>query len=314
MAVMTKKLSVMDSFGSSNHEPAGNGSMDKFHTMMLSLEPLPNNPVTNRLCRISPEMAQFILDNFNTNNRPKKTGKIELFTQDMKNGRWKVTHQGIAFTDQGVLADGQNTLESIVRSGKPQVVQVFFGVPHANVTHIDMGTARSVADSAKIGGNEWVTKMHVATARRVYQSFQLKCANLSNPSLIEFVKKHKEAIAFALDAFPGKDTGVCVAPVLAVVARAYYTKDRDRIQQFCKRLVDGEISNPKEDGSVIRLRDFLYLCMAKDHQGSQAGSAKYRKTEKALDAFLKQEPLVKLTEAKEELFPLPGESGFPESE
>ncbi len=67
---------------------------------------------------ITPAFAAELL-NKNTENRPMSRHKVAKWVDQMETGKWKLTHQGVAISDAGVLLDGQHRLQAIVEYGKP---------------------------------------------------------------------------------------------------------------------------------------------------------------------------------------------------
>lgn len=70
-------------------------------------------PVTNAaydVCvDVTPEMAAKWLEG-NVLNRPLKQAHVDRLAREMAAGRWRLTHQGIAFDVSGCLIDGQHRL------------------------------------------------------------------------------------------------------------------------------------------------------------------------------------------------------------
>ena len=79
--------------------------------------------------KITPEMATQILENHNSRNRNVSEGTVQSYANDMKNGRWTMTHQGIAFDINGTLLDGQHRLWAIVFANIPIEFMVTRGLP-----------------------------------------------------------------------------------------------------------------------------------------------------------------------------------------
>jgi hypothetical protein len=94
------------------------------------------------MIEVTPEKAKaWLARNFDRNR--KVAGKrVERIVRSIQSSRWRVTHQGIAFTPDGKLIDGQHRLYAVIRSGRSIWTVVFFGVP--SFEEIDTGQARSV--------------------------------------------------------------------------------------------------------------------------------------------------------------------------
>jgi hypothetical protein len=108
---------------------------------------------------ITPEMAIEILEKY-APNRPLRENIVQIYASDMKNGRWALTHQGIAFNDRGQLYDGQHRLWAIALSGVPIKTTVTRGVPTIQergdenmftMDAVDRGALRSTGTQIQIG-------------------------------------------------------------------------------------------------------------------------------------------------------------------
>ncbi len=78
---------------------------------------------------VTPELADLWLTKHNNINRNLSQSTVDSYALDMKNGRWALTHQGIAFDTDGNLQDGQHRLWAIVLSGVTLQMNVARGVP-----------------------------------------------------------------------------------------------------------------------------------------------------------------------------------------
>lgn len=108
--------------------------------------------LTTKIETITPAMAMEILENRNPNNRNLSEATVQEYANDMKNKRWVVTHQGLAFDENGNLNDGQHRLwgcvfaevsfDTLVTRGIP-VQEVRNGVVLKAMDSIDRGRMRS---------------------------------------------------------------------------------------------------------------------------------------------------------------------------
>lgn len=74
-------------------------------------------------------MAEEILEKHNPKNRSVSEGTVQSYANDMKNGRWTMTHQGLAFDVNGNLLDGQHRLWALVFAGVSIKFMVTRGMP-----------------------------------------------------------------------------------------------------------------------------------------------------------------------------------------
>lgn len=111
-----------------------------------------NAPKESRIVQISPELAQFILENKNLGNRSRKPVKIKQYATDMANNNWSLTGETIKFGTDGNLKDGQNRLAACVRSNTAFTTHAVFGIDPATFTHMDIGANRNHTDVFTIMG------------------------------------------------------------------------------------------------------------------------------------------------------------------
>jgi hypothetical protein len=256
-------------------------------------------PITINNVKVEPKWAANVLAKRNGRNRPKKPAAISRYIQEIENGNWETTHEGIGFYTTGDLADGQNRLWAVVECTLPIITHMTFGIdPSAGVV-INEGATRSAADSARIQGIAEASPKRISISNYILE-IRFNKRNIPRHQQIEFFKVHLDAILFADQLQAPR---VSKAPVKAVIMRAYYHEDRAELQRFMKILSTGVVSDIA-DQAANRLREF-----ALTHIGNSGGERHvlYRKTESALLAFLQGKPLTKLYECKEEQWPLANE-------
>lgn len=267
---------------------------------------------------ITPERAAKLLAN-NPNNRRVLKSRVADMAADMKAGRWRETHQGLALNCDGSLKDGQHRLAAVVASGCKQWFWVARGVDGHAMEVIDTHKSRSIADAMRISGHE-VDKNDVACARAMMvnvrhdSNFIAKGVRPTRLDVMAFLETHIEAIRFVTER-RGKMAKFSHANVSAPVARAWYTQDHDRLTEFLTSLRSGVVSRD-EDLAVVTLSRYLSTRTGILSGGGSARVALYRKTCSALVAFLERRPITKLYEIAEEPFRipddfLPKESGLP---
>jgi len=253
---------------------------------------------------VTPDMASRWLEG-NTHNRRINQAHVNRLCAEMKSGRWRLTHQGLAFSASGTLLDGQHRLWAIVLSNTAVKMRVFFNEPAGNEGAIDGGLSRSDADRLTLTGkfDGGVSRNHLAALRTMLRG--LKEPTLVNMAVLEAqMVVHKVAIDFALANLASDHSrGVANSVTRGVIARAYYSTDRDKLVHFCDVLRTG--LSGEADQAIILLRDYLGKCSRS--RKANFLIEQYGKTERALLAYLRGERPAKLYAAAFELFPLPGE-------
>ena len=99
------------------------------------------------LVDITPSLARKWLVQ-NTANRPFRRSVADGFKDAILRGEYHITHQGVAFNEDGVLADGQHRLTAIseLKQGKYPML-VTWGLPKESFKAMDIGLKRSPADA-----------------------------------------------------------------------------------------------------------------------------------------------------------------------
>lgn len=130
---------------------------------------------------ITPEVAQQILETRNKTNRNISSLFVNKLANDIINGTFLLTHQGIAFDEEGDLLDGQHRLAACVKANMSIQVLVTSGIKRTHNLDgiklntfeiIDSGKARTVAQMLTIGGVK--NSSSVAAAAKVLALMCLK--------------------------------------------------------------------------------------------------------------------------------------------
>jgi len=269
--------------------------------------PIPGCSIYAASIEVTPKMAADWLDKFNGNNRNLRQGKVKQHAADMSNGRWLLTHQGLAFDEDGWIVSGQHRLRGVVASGKTVKFVVFINCPKEERAVIDQTASRSARDVASLAYGDDVSALALAVCRTMKYGVKIRGNTQMTPQeTYAFLQEHRTAIDYVLKLVTRKVVGITSASVLGPVCRAYYKMTREAIKEFMAVLIDG-MSVRVEDRPVILLRN--WLLENKDSLSNTAGRAKaYARTEAALQAFMEDESPVRLHEPREELFPIAGDA------
>jgi hypothetical protein len=262
----------------------------------------------SRVIDMTPALAEDLLTHSNTHNRRLVDAHVELLAGEMRTGRWQLTHQGIAFSPNRVLLDGQHRLWAVVFSNVTVPMRVHLNEPEEALSVIDTGKARTNDQLLSLaGGIGHVGRPELATLRAMLCG---GCGSKRRSAGEErdLLVRHRAAVSFAEEAFSGKRAfrGVATSPVKAVVARAWYSADRILLRHFADVLQTGV---PRGEGDQPVLLLFQYLVGAGNGRAARPElRERYAKTERALTAFLRNERLGRLYALPEEAFPLRDQS------
>jgi hypothetical protein len=244
---------------------------------------------------VTPEIAKRYLAN-NQLNRSLRKLLVNQYANDMKNGTWRLTHQGLAFSASGQLLDGQHRLAAIVQSGVTVQMLVTRGVEMDTQLVMDDHARRSAGDALTFLRGERVTATDVATMRAAIelQPGMLYKGGRSKTELSHCLDVFREAIQFVRPFANrhGDGRGVRSAPVMGAIAIAwFYAPDLDRLQRFAAVVSGDEMA--ANDGERIAqiLREWLLKTGVRhSYQRVEA----FGKTQRAIAAFLKGERLERL--------------------
>lgn len=258
-----------------------------------------------RLEKVTPKFAANAIETLNEHNRRRRGWFVDELARAIGEGRWRVTHQGIAFNCDGTLIDGQHRLAAIVKANKPVMMYVTRGLPRDAVFAVDQGVVRNLQDmSSAIGNGTNISKAEGAIARAMIcgvdpTNFTASRMKMSTEELLAFCLRHREAIQWAIE--NAKHKIVEVAPIRAAIARAYYHENRERLAEFCAVLSSG-VATEEGDTAAAMLRE---VAVRTPSTGAPARAELYAKTECAIEFFRRRKRPGCLKAVTKERYPLP---------
>lgn len=257
----------------------------------------------NIVLDVSPSLADDVLTNYNPHNRRLVDAHANRLAGEIKAGRWRLTHQGIAFSVDRVLLDGQHRLWAVILAEQTVPMRVFFNEPRESLHVVDAIRARTNDEILTLGGGLGiVTRSELSTLRAMLAGLG-NYVRMTPGEEAVYLARHREAITFAHDILPSaRFRGVGNAVTRAVLARAFYSADHDQLRHFADVLQTGVPTRP-EDGPISLLFRFL-IESVQSRRGRPEVRERYAKTERALTAYLAGEALGRLYATATELFPL----------
>ena len=272
---------------------------------MLNLIPKTSRPCNNTyIVNVTPEMARMWLD-LNNFNRPKKPEVVAKYVRQIREKRWRLTHQGLAFTEDGILLDGQHRLFAIIECGVTLPMRVFLNEPAENFAVIDCGQNRSHLDVVRMSAKDsTLTSAHTQTLHSMLAGRLCRTANRwTNAETNELYEIHKVAVNFVVDQFRDcKDRRINDRTVKGVIARAFYHLPQETLAVFCSLLTS---NNDHHCRAAI---DAFVRCL--EMWSNRRESTKqeiYRRCELTLETFVNNSADVSFGKDITELFPLPSE-------
>ena len=212
---------------------------------MTHIHPIPK---ASGIVTVTPSQAQSWLDHRNIERqRAYSHHKASQWYSEMRAGRWKTTHQGIAFDWDGFLLDGQHRLGAIVLLGRPVQLDVRIGCDPDTFDVLDTGHKRTanqmihhthaklMTSAARYLGTIDGTLNSPVTAGGVYAK------RTTTAELLQVVANWPELGTFAASAQNVRvKSQILAAPHLAMLAQASRTQYADRIPLWLDGLTYGE--------------------------------------------------------------------------
>lgn len=232
---------------------------------------LPQDQFIHEVVQMTPVLAGIILEDCNIGNRAFKPIRIAAYAKAMQDGRWRLHSQGISFSRDGHLNNGQNRLKAIVTSGCTVPMALAFGEERSVFDVLDTGAVRGGSDTLQIAGRK-NTALLAAMSRllmMVEDGAPFSNATYSNDVLAAWVAEHPDLDAYAsagqsvgkkLKASPsGIACGLYVIGTHSPILRQPQHMSSDDItpllKNFIDRIGDGTSGEPK--CPTISLRDGL---------------------------------------------------------
>lgn len=232
-----------------------------------------------RIETITPEIATEYLTHNRTRgeeheNRKKRMHRINTYADDMKNGRWQLTPQGIAFYENGDLADGQHRLEAIVKAGVPVTMWVIYDVPN-ETTLFDRGMARSTVDVLEMGGRRGNAYSTNALSAVRYLFLLSGIQHPSEGVVMDFMIDNAENLGAAVnlarkgtrsgDGFTLTSKGCIIA---AAFCALYCGITEEKLGRFFETVNSG-FTNSNGEKSAIVLRNYMIQDYANNPNGKK---------------------------------------------
>jgi len=205
---------------------------------------------------ITPEDAHALLAK-NVSNRNLRESRVETYAGQMRAGKWRLTHQGIAVGADGNLYDGQHRLHAIARAGMPVQMLVVRGLdPHAR-EEIDTGEKRSAGDNLAIVDGLTMSTQRAAVLAALYR-ITSNAATLGRAVAVSDLRAaHKafhEPLAALCDGRANNIKGITRAYVVAAFAFAWRTNPEVVVKAF-EDLISG--ANLPDGDPILALRNRL---------------------------------------------------------
>lgn len=229
----------------------------------------------------------------NTKNRKKRETLVNIYRRSIGQGLWVATNQGIGVAASGFLIDGQHRLEALRASGYPAVTMlVVTGLSNEAMAAVDNGGNRTAQDYLQLLFDTKVSNQVAAI---------LRTCMTAEDNFMSHPKYAPQEYAAALEKL-GQSVNAIVsvelahrlpAAALAALVDAHHKGYSTEAVSFTKALITGEML--QRDNPALVLRNWLA-----SHKGGGESIMveRYRKTNRALQAWIDQRPISRLYRTK----------------
>jgi len=184
---------------------------------------------------VTPNIARAWLAR-NTSNRKIQPDRVRLYAEAIRNGTWEVHGQGLTFSKEGVLLDGQHRLNAIIDAGMPARLSVFLGARQSAVDGIDAGQERSNGQRMMMAFPDMRNPQAVASiARTILVGTRISghIGKVGFQDILDTYGRFRAGIDYAKDHLSSKPA-FKRSPVLAAAAIAY-TREPYKIEHLFER-------------------------------------------------------------------------------
>lgn len=245
--------------------------------------------VRTEIVDLTPQKAEYLLS-INTGNRKINKKLVDSYASDMTHGRWHANGEPIIISGN-ILISGQHRCLAVQKSKVtlPDTVIVYTEDPEM----IDTGRVRSVTDLSGI-------PPLISAAVSTLLAMTIKKHNVSKALIIEKYNEWQPECDFVFGMMDNRKKGLrkagIVGDVLAAKLNGY---PEDKLEHFCRVLISGEMSEPK-DKVMILLRDAAIGITTQG--GGISQKVIYLKTQAALKIFAEDRVVTKLYALSEPIY------------
>jgi hypothetical protein len=224
-----------------------------------------------------------------THNRKRKKTHVDYLRNEIREGRFSLTNQGIGVTVSGYICDGGHRLEAIELEGCPPVQFILVrGLPDSAQKYVDQHAKRSMSDTLSLFfdlsmSNTLVAMLNIFIRMEVDDSIR----KIGPDLLIEQYQLRQNHIEQLLSIANGKTLS---APVLAALLEAFHRTNDSQVLTFAEQVIRGELLQVGDPAYTLR----RWLEVTPSGGAGAQQKERYLKTKSAVSAFLEGRRLTKL--------------------
>jgi hypothetical protein len=202
---------------------------------------------------VTPSLAQqWLAGSVNHDNRTLSSDNIQFLAGEIRRGKWRTTHQGIAFSTTGRLMDGQHRLYAIIEANMPVRLMVTDGLDDEDFRAMDVGWRRAMKDRVHLVDNQNRNQLMCMAISSFLAATTVGRGSMSAGAVEDEFLAHAEAWMWIGGHFDGCGARLRPGGIMAALAM-YYHVEPDKAQSFLDAYLSG--AGLEVDSPIMRMRN-----------------------------------------------------------
>lgn len=225
-----------------------------------------------------------------THNRRKKMTHVRYLRNEIREGRWTITNQGVGVSESGFLVDGGHRLLAIELEGCPPVQFVLVrGLPDGAQVYVDQHAKRSMADTLTLFFNSSISNRIIAALNVVLKVQNGWDYGRFSPELLIETFMDMESSIKELFLVPQAER--LSAPIFAALLIPHRLSGSQKIIEFASQMINGQMLQSGDP--ALTLRNWLASTPSWGG-GTEGQKERFLKTSYALSAFMENRKIVRV--------------------
>lgn len=249
--------------------------------------------IASEFVLVTPAMASAWLSLNGDSQRSLSQSTVAKYVSDMRNGLWaSESHQGIAFSKEGKLVDGQHRLTALARAEVSLWMKVDRYSGAAPMSAFDVGMKRSPGDALVVSGavDRGAGRKAAACAAALKKGVDVTSTSPSSAIVGQIHDVHRDGVDFAIHALP-----MAIASIQAGIAYLYPAAP-DEIDAIVKK-IRSNVGISQDTGE----QHLSLLLRVKGMRSQGDYQAAFYKTLSACEHSFKKKSISRLQAPKEEV-------------
>lgn len=230
----------------------------------------------------------------NVKNRRVRSDHCSYLRNQMRDGNFLLTNQGIGIDTTGKLIDGQHRLTALKMAGYPPILLlIVFGLSEDAAQAVDQGINRTINDVLRFAF-DCETSPVISSVARKFGIF-VKGYTETRIAPIQIFEWYKEISATIHSLMQVSNASRVPSPMLVALVEEAERRPENlgKVMQFTEQFVTGV--GLEKDAPALKLRNWNITMKGKS--SADADQERYAKTKSAVTAFIEGRSLSRLQPA-----------------